>query len=94
MGGEWASGAVLVSETWPAAHRNKAISIMQSGWALGYILAAVLAAVVLGNPALGPEAWRWLFVLGVLPAFVTLWIRRRVRSPLRGGRPGTRALSG
>jgi MFS family permease len=33
MGGEWASGAVLISETWPAAHRNKAISIMQSGWA-------------------------------------------------------------
>src|SRR5262249_58776538 len=40
MGGEWASGAVLVSETWPAQHRGKAISIMQSGWALGYILAA------------------------------------------------------
>ena len=37
MGGEWASGAVLVSETWPPQHRNKAISIMQSGWAIGYI---------------------------------------------------------
>src|SRR5499426_4841073 len=47
MGGEWASGAVLVSETWPAAHRNKAISIMQSGWAIGYILAALLAAIIL-----------------------------------------------
>ena len=33
MGGEWASGAVLVSETWPAHLRNKAISIVQSGWA-------------------------------------------------------------
>jgi len=41
MGGEWASGAVLVSETWPPEHRNKAISIMQSGWAIGYVLAAV-----------------------------------------------------
>lgn len=81
MGGEWATGAVLVSETFPPAHRNKAISIMQSGWALGYILAAVLAAIVLGNPAFGPEAWRWLFVLGVLPAFVALWIRRRVPEP-------------
>ena len=50
MGGEWATGAVLVSETFPPEHRNKAISIMQSGWALGYILAAVLAAVVLGTP--------------------------------------------
>jgi MFS family permease len=81
MGGEWATGAVLVSETFPPEHRNKAISIMQSGWALGYILAAVLAAIVLGTPAFGADAWRWLFVLGVLPALVTLWIRRRVREP-------------
>ena len=78
MGGEWASGAVLVSETWPAAHRNKAISIMQSGWAIGYMLAAVMAAIILGNPSLGDEAWRWLFVVGVVPAFFTLWIRRNV----------------
>jgi MFS family permease len=81
MGGEWASGAVLVSETWPAAHRNKAISIMQSGWAIGYIFAAVLAALILGRPELGDNAWRWLFVAGVLPAFLTLWIRRNVREP-------------
>jgi len=81
MGGEWASGAVLVSETWPAAHRNKAISIMQSGWAIGYILAALLAAVILGWAELGDNAWRWLFVAGVLPAFFTLWIRRNVREP-------------
>jgi MFS family permease len=86
MGGEWASGAVLVSETWPAAHRNKAISIMQSGWAIGYILAAVIAAIVLGSPALGRDAWRWLFVIGVLPALFTIWIRRNVKEP-RGARP-------
>src|SRR5688572_26268453 len=79
MGGEWASGAVLISETWPAAHRNKAISIMQSGWAIGYITAALMAAVILGSG--DPEAWRWLFVAGVLPAFFTLWIRRNVREP-------------
>jgi MFS family permease len=78
MGGEWASGAVLISETWPPAHRNKAISIMQSGWAIGYITAALMAAVVLGAPGSGPEAWRWLFVVGVLPALFTLWIRRNV----------------
>jgi MFS family permease len=81
MGGEWASGAVLVSETWPPEHRTKAISIMQSGWALGYILAAVLAAVVLDVLTLGDEAWRWLFVLGVAPAFFTLWIRSKVKEP-------------
>jgi MFS family permease len=81
MGGEWASGAVLVSETWPPAHRNKAISIMQSGWALGYIFAAVLAALILSRPELGNDGWRWLFVAGVLPAFFTLWVRRNVREP-------------
>src|SRR5688500_17666044 len=81
MGGEWASGAVLVSETWPPAHRNKAISIMQSGWAIGYILAAVLAALILGAPGATAEQWRWLFVVGVFPAVFTLWIRRYVREP-------------
>ena len=81
MGGEWASGAVLVSETWPPAHRDKAISSMQSGWAIGYVLAALAAALVLGLPSLGDDAWRWLFVLGVAPALFTLWIRRYVPEP-------------
>ena len=81
MGGEWASGAVLVSETWPPAHRNKAISIMQSGWAIGYILAAVTAAVILGSPMFGADSWRWLFVVGVAPALLTLWVRSKVREP-------------
>jgi len=90
MGGEWASGAVLVSETWPAAHRNKAISIMQSGWAIGYILAALMAALILGSPLLGRDAWRWLFAIGVLPALFAIWIRRNVKEPStddRGGAP-------
>jgi putative sialic acid transporter len=77
MGGEWASGAVLVSETWPAEHRGKAIGIMQSGWAIGYILAAIAAAAIL--PTLG---WRWLFVVGVLPALFVFWIRRNVQEPV------------
>jgi MFS family permease len=81
MGGEWASGAVLVSETWPAALRNKAISIMQSGWALGYLAAAVAGALILGVPAFGQDAWRVLFLVGVIPAFFTLWIRRHVKEP-------------
>jgi MFS family permease len=79
MGGEWASGAVLVSETWPAQLRNKAISIMQSGWAIGYIAAAVLASWLLSDPDLGDEGWRWLFAVGVVPALFALWIRRNIR---------------
>lgn len=81
MGGEWASGATLVSETWPDAHRNKAIGIVQSGWAIGYILAAVLAAVVLGRATYGNEGWRLLFLLGVLPGLLVWWVRRTVREP-------------
>ena len=76
LGGEWSAGSVLVSETWPARHRGKAIGFMQSGWAIGYILAALAAALVL--PRYG---WRLLFVLGILPALWTLWIRRHVPEP-------------
>ena len=40
MGGEWATGAALVAETWPAEHRGKALGLMQSAWAVGYAAAA------------------------------------------------------
>ena len=76
MGGEWASGAALVSETWPASHRGKALGLMQSAWAIGYGLAAVVTMLVL--PRWG---WRVVFFPGVLPACLTLWIRRHVKEP-------------
>ena len=76
LGGEWSAGSVLVSETWPAAHRGKAIGFMQSGWAIGYILAAISAALVL--PQYG---WRALFAIGIAPALLTVWIRRSVPEP-------------
>lgn len=76
MGGEWSAGAVLVAETWPAKHRGKAIGLMQSGWAIGYILAAVLGALIL--PRWG---WRALFLVGFAPALLTFWIRRNVPEP-------------
>jgi len=76
MGGEWASGASLVSETWPAEHRGKALGLMQSSWAIGYALAALVAAIVM---PLG--GWRAVFFVGVLPAFLTLWIQRSVEEP-------------
>ena len=76
MGGEWTSGAALVSETWPAEHRGKALGLMQSAWAVGYALAAVVTAVVM--PVWG---WRAVFFVGILPALLTLWIRRNVPEP-------------
>jgi MFS family permease len=76
MGGEWASGATLVSETWPEKHRGKALGIMQSCWAIGYGLAAIVVAIVL--PRFG---WRAVFFTGIIPAIFTLWIRRSVKEP-------------
>lgn len=76
MGGEWATGAALVAETWPARHRGKALGLMQSAWAVGYGLAAVVTALVL--PRWG---WRAVFFAGIAPALATLWIRRSVKDP-------------
>lgn len=76
MGGEWASGAALVSETWPARNRGKALAMMQSSWAVGYGLAAAVTMIVM--PRFG---WRAVFFVGVLPALFVFWIRRHVREP-------------
>ena len=76
MGGEWASGATLVSETWPEKHRGKALGLMQSCWAIGYGAAAVVVALIL--PTYG---WRAVFFVGILPALFTLWIRRNLEEP-------------
>src|SRR5947207_10071422 len=76
MGGEWATGAALVSESFPARHRGKALAFVQSAWAIGYGLAAVVNLIVM--PRWG---WRGVFFVGVLPALFTLWIRRRVEDP-------------
>lgn len=76
MGGEWASGATLVAETWPARHRGKALALVQSSWAVGYALGAAVVALVM--PHFG---WRAVFFVGVAPALVTLWLQRSLREP-------------
>ena len=76
MGGEWASGAALVSETWSAEHRGKSLALMHSAWAIGYALAAAVNYFI--QPAFG---WRAVFLVGVLPAFLTIWVRRHVKEP-------------
>lgn len=76
MGGEWASGAALVSETWPAKHRGRALAFMQSSWAIGFAAAAIVVGFVL--PRWG---WRAVFFVGIVPAFFVLWVRRNVEEP-------------
>lgn len=76
MGGEWSCGSVLVAETWPAKHRAKAMGIMQSGWAIGALIAAALSALVLER-----YGWRVLFLIGAAPALLAFFIRRNVEEP-------------
>ena len=73
MGGEWNTGATLVAESWPTELRAKAISLVQSSWALGFALAALVA-----GPVSRYYGWRAVFFVGILPALVTLWIQRSV----------------
>ena len=73
MGGEWTTGAALIAETWRPEHRGKALGLMQSTWAIGEMLAIAVVALVL--PSFG---WRAVFFVGVLPAVIVFWIRRRV----------------
>ncbi|HEY2236071.1 MAG TPA: MFS transporter, partial [Candidatus Angelobacter sp.] len=75
MGGEWNTGATLVAETWPTHLRARAIAIVQSAWAWGLAAAAIVAWVVLDKLH---QNWRFVFFVGVLPALVTLWIRKSV----------------
>lgn len=92
MGGEWAAGAALVAETWPMEHRAKALGLVQSAWAVGYALAALVYGLVM--PHIG---WRAVFLVGLLPALVTVWIRRHVQEPdtwraTRADRPDVTAV--
>ncbi|HKB81404.1 MAG TPA: MFS transporter, partial [Thermoanaerobaculia bacterium] len=73
MGGEWGVGASLAMETAPRKWRGVLSGILQSGYSIGYLLAAVAARFVL--PSLG---WRWMFWLGALPALLALYIRTKV----------------
>jgi MFS family permease len=73
MGGEWNAGATLVAETWPDELRAKAISVVQSSWAIGFALAALVSGIVLRY-----ASWRYVFFVGILPALITLWIQNRV----------------
>jgi SHS family lactate transporter-like MFS transporter len=79
MGGEWAAGMPLVLEHWPTKLRGLASGLMLGGWYWGYLLAAAVYQFVYplfsGTPDLG---WRVMFWVCILPALLTLWIRKGV----------------
>jgi MFS family permease len=80
FGGEWAVGSVLIGETIRAEHRGKAVGTVQSGWAVGWGITAILYTVLFSwlPPSM---AWRAMFWMGILPALLVLYIRRFVAEP-------------
>jgi MFS family permease len=84
FGGEWAVGAVLISETINREVRGRVVGALQAGWAVGYGLAVLLSTVMFDYlpPAI---AWRVLFGLGIVPAVLVLWIRRNIQPPFMPG---------
>jgi MFS family permease len=98
IGGEWAVGASLLTETWPRAWRPWMAAVLQTGVNLGILLGAAVVGVL--TLFLPPAAERWVFLVGVLPALLVFWIRRHVPEPdtwQRAGaahaiKPGAREL--
>ncbi|HTR08651.1 MAG TPA: MFS transporter [Paraburkholderia sp.] len=78
FGGEWAVGAVLISETIRPEVRGRAVGSLQAGWAVGYGVAVLLSTLLFSTlePSL---AWRVLFAIGLLPTLLVLWIRRHIK---------------
>jgi MFS family permease len=80
FGGEWAAGAVLMGEVIRAQHRGKAVGSVQSGWAIGWGVAALMATLLFS--VLPQEiAWRALFWVGLAPASLVVFVRRLIEEP-------------
>jgi MFS family permease len=75
IGGEWAVGASLLSETWPRRWRPWLAAVLQTGVNLGVMLAGLANFFLAGYPP------RSVFLVGLLPALLVLWIRRAVPEP-------------
>jgi MFS family permease len=72
IGSEWSTGASITAETWPDNARGRGAGLMQCGLGIGFFLASFTWLFV---SAYGPGAWRIMFLIGVIPAFFTLWLR-------------------
>ncbi|MGD0025918.1 MAG: MFS transporter, partial [Xanthobacteraceae bacterium] len=75
IGSEWATGSSMMAELWPQNARGKGAGLMQCGLGLGFFLASFVWLFIGG---LGPNAWRIMFLIGILPALLTLWIRTSI----------------
>jgi MFS family permease len=75
IGSEWATGSSIMAELWPAKARGRGGAFLQSGYPIGSILASGVWLLIGSS---GPGAWRYMFLIGVLPALLVFWIRRNI----------------
>lgn len=75
IGSEWATGTSITAELWPDRARGRGAGLMQCGLGIGFFTASLVWVFV--GP-LGPDAWRYMFLLGIVPGLFTLWIRRGI----------------
>ena len=85
VGGEFAVGVALVAETMPEGARAHALSLLQASSAVGNMLAAGITWVTgqLKSAGMIQNSWRSMFLVGVLPAFLTVFIMKRLKEPER-----------
>jgi MFS family permease len=79
LGAEWGPGAAIVAEFWPPKSRGRAGGALHAAYGVGLLLASGIWLLL--NP-LGRSSWRYMFVVGIVPAFLLLCVRRWVREPV------------
>jgi MFS family permease len=80
FGGEWAVGSVLIGETIRSQFRGRAVGTVQSGWAIGWGIAALCYVYCFAHLPIA-LAWRTMFWIGILPAFLVFYVRQHVTEP-------------
>ena len=78
LGAEWGPGTAIVAEFWPPTLRGRAGGALHAALGVGFFLASGIWLLL--NP-LGSSSWRYMFVIGILPAFLLLYVRRAVHDP-------------
>jgi hypothetical protein len=78
LGAEWGPGAAIVAEFWPPASRGRAGGALHAAHGVGFLLASGVWLLLI---PLGPSSWRYMFLIGIVPAFLLLYLRRWVDEP-------------
>ena len=78
LGAEWGPGAAIVAEFWPPESRGRAGGALHAAHGVGFLVASGIWLLL--SP-LGPSSWRYMFLIGIIPAFLLLYLRRWVDEP-------------